>query len=72
MPSKLLPTEPKYSTGTTDQGEYLSVGERKALFRKRRISGADFKKGSSVNGALAPTGRPINLEADIPLLVLSG
>ena len=53
MPSKLLPTEPKYSTGTTDQGEYLSVGERKALFRKRRISGADFKKGSSVNGALA-------------------
>ena len=29
------------------------MGERKALFRKRRISGADFKKGSSVNGALA-------------------
>ena len=53
MPSKLLPTEPKYSTGTTDQGEYLSVGERKAIFRKRRISGADFKKGSAVNGALA-------------------
>ena len=53
MPSKLLPTEPKYSSGTTDQGEYLSAGERKALFRKRRISGADFKKGSSVNGALA-------------------
>ena len=49
----LLPTEPKHSSGTTDQGEYLSVGERKAIFRKRRISGADFKKGSSVNGALA-------------------
>ena len=49
----LPPTEPTYSSGTTDQGEYLSVGERKAIFRKRRISGADFKKGSSVNGALA-------------------
>ena len=53
MPSKLLPTEPLWSTGTTDQGEYLSAGERKAIFRKRRISGADFKKGSAVNGALA-------------------
>ena len=53
MASKLLPTEPLWSTGTTDQGEYLSAGERKAIFRKRRISGADFKKGSAVNGALA-------------------
>ena len=51
MPSKLLPTEPKYSSGTTDKGEYLSVGERKMLFKKGKITGAAFKRGSSVGGA---------------------
>ena len=52
MPSKLLPTEPLWSTGTTDQGEYLSAGERKAIFRKRRISGAAFKRGSSADSSV--------------------
>tara|TARA_B100000427_G_scaffold296538_1_gene276312 strand:- start:1293 stop:2750 length:1458 start_codon:yes stop_codon:yes gene_type:complete len=51
MPSKLLPTEPKYSSGTTDKGEYLSAGERKMLFKKGKITGAAFKRGSSVGGA---------------------
>ena len=32
MPSNLLPTEPTYSSGTTDEGEYLSAGDRKAIF----------------------------------------
>ena len=48
----LTPTEPTYSSGTTDQGEYLSVGERKAIFRKRRITGAAFKRGSSAGSSL--------------------
>ena len=52
MPSNLLPTEPTYSSGTTDEGEYLSVGERKAIFKKRRVSGADFKRGSSAGSSV--------------------
>jgi len=51
MPSKLLPTEPTYSSGTTAKGEYLSAGERKMLFKKGKITGAAFKRGSSVGGA---------------------
>jgi len=52
MPSKLLPTEPTYSSGTTDEGEYLSVGDRKAIFKKQRVSGADFKRGSSAGSSV--------------------
>ena len=52
MPSNLLPTEPTYSSGTTDEGEYLSAGERKAIFKKRRVSGADFKRGSSAGSSV--------------------
>ena len=52
MPSKLLPTEPTYSSGTTDQGEYLSTGERKMLFKKGKITGAAFKRGSSADSSV--------------------
>ncbi len=52
MPSNLLPTEPTYSSGTTDEGEYLSAGDRKAIFKKRRVSGADFKRGSSAGSSV--------------------
>ena len=52
MPSNLLPTEPTYSSGTTDEGEYLSAGDRKAIFKKQRVSGADFKRGSSAGSSV--------------------
>ena len=52
MPRNLLPTEPTYSSGTTDEGEYLSAGDRKAIFKKRRVSGADFKRGSSAGSSV--------------------
>ena len=52
MASKLLPTEPIWSTGTTAKGEYLSAGDRKAIFRKRKISaGSSPLKG----GAIVPS-----------------
>ena len=51
MPSKLLPTEPTHSSGTTATGEYLSAGERKMLMNTGKITGAAFKRGSSVGGA---------------------
>ena len=64
MASKLLPTEPIWSTGTTAKGEYLSVGQRKAIFRKRKISagGSPLKGGAIVpkmGGGLVPVSRSI-------------
>jgi len=62
--SKLLPTEPIWSTGTTGKGEYLSAGQRKAIFRKRKISagGSPLKGGAIVpkmGGGLVPVTRSI-------------
>jgi len=62
--SKLLPTEPIWSTGTTAKGEYLSAGQRKAIFRKRKISagGSPLKGGAIVpkmGGGLVPVSRSI-------------
>ncbi len=37
--------------GKDASGEYLSGAERKARFKKTKITGADIKKGSSVGGA---------------------
>ena len=71
MPSNLLPTEPTYSSGTTDEGEYLSAGERKAIFKKRRVSGADFKRGSSAGSSVGEargeklTSKNYNVAVDI-------
>ncbi len=45
---KTIGKEPIWSSGTTSKGEYLSVGDRKALFRKNKISGASFKKSSAL------------------------
>ena len=64
MASKLLPTEPIWSTGTTGKGEYLSAGQRKAIFRKRKISagGSPLKGGAIVpkmGGGLVPVSRSI-------------
>ena len=64
MASKLLPTEPIWSTGTSAKGEYLSAGDRKAIFRKRKISagGSPLKGGSIVpkmGGGLVPVSRSI-------------
>ena len=64
MASKLLPTEPIWSTGTTAKGEYLSVGDRKAIFRKRKISaGSSPLKGGAIvpkmGGGLVPVSRSI-------------
>ena len=64
MASKLLPTEPIWSTGTTAKGEYLSAGQRKAIFRKRKISagGSPLKGGAIVpkmGGGLVPVSRSI-------------
>ena len=64
MASKLLPTEPIWSTGTTSKGEYLSAGQRKAIFRKRKISagGSPLKGGAIIpkmGGGLVPVSRSI-------------
>ncbi len=64
MASKLLPTEPIWSTGTTAKGEYLSAGDRKAIFRKRKISagGSPLKGGAIIpkmGGGLVPVTRSI-------------
>lgn len=64
MASKLLPTEPIWSTGTTGKGEYLSAGQRKAIFRKRKISagGSPLKGGAIIpkmGGGLVPVSRSI-------------
>ena len=64
MASKLLPTEPIWSTGTSAKGEYLSAGDRKAIFRKRKISagGSPLKGGAIVpkmGGGLVPVSRSI-------------
>ena len=64
MASKLLPTEPMWSTGTTAKGEYLSAGDRKAIFRKRKISaGSSPLKGGAIvpkmGGGLVPVTRSI-------------
>ena len=64
MASKLLPTEPIWSTGTSAKGEYLSVGQRKAIFRKRKISagGSPLKGGAIIpkmGGGLVPVSRYI-------------
>jgi len=45
---KTIGKEPIWSSGTTSKGEYLSAGDRKALFRKNKISGASFKKSSAL------------------------
>jgi len=60
--SKLLPTEPTYSSGTTAKGEYISVGDRKAIFRKTKIgAGSSPLKGGAIvpkkGGGLVPVGR---------------
>ena len=64
MASKLLPTEPIWSTGTSSKGEYLSAGDRKAIFRKRKISagGSPLKGGAIIpkmGGGLVPVTRSI-------------
>ena len=46
--------DPGYASrvrGEDATGEYLSSEERKARFKKRKITGADIKRGSSVEGA---------------------
>ena len=48
MASNLVKTEPIWSSGTTAKGEYLSSGDRKALFKKNKISSSTFKKSSAI------------------------
>ena len=46
--------DPGYASrveGEDDEGNYLSPEERKRRFKKRKITGADIKKGSSVDKA---------------------
>jgi len=45
-----LSKEPIWSSGTTSGGEYLSVADRKAIFRKQKINAAKFIGKSSSAG----------------------
>lgn len=51
--------EPIWSSGTTGEGEYISVADRKAIFRKQKINAAKFvgRSASTVGGAMVASGR---------------
>lgn len=60
MAKTKITNEPMWSSGTSAKGEYLSVGKRKALFKKNKISGDSFKKSSAIvpfkgSSALVPS-----------------
>jgi hypothetical protein len=50
--------EPIWSSGTTSGGEYLSVADRKAIFRKQKINAAKFvgRSASAAGGAIVSGG----------------
>ena len=50
--------EPIWSSGTTSGGEYLSVADRKAIFRKQKINAAKFvgRSSSAAGGAIVSGG----------------
>ncbi len=50
--------EPIWSSGTTSGGEYLSVADRKAIFRKQKINAAKFvgRSSSAAGGAMVAAG----------------
>ena len=51
---KTISKEPVWSSGTTSKGEYLSAGDRKAAFKKSKISSEVFKKSSPLTTGLDP------------------
>ena len=51
---KTIGKEPVWSSGTTSKGEYLSAGDRKAAFKKSKISSEVFKKSSPLTTGLDP------------------
>ena len=56
---KGMSKEPIWSSGTTSGGEYLSVADRKAIFRKQKINAAKFvgRSSSAADGAMMASGR---------------
>ena len=49
MASNLIKTEPIWSSGTTAKGEYLSSGDRKALFKKNKDFINDYVKTNEMS-----------------------
>ena len=55
---KGMSKEPIWSSGTTSGGEYLSVADRKAIFRKQKINAAKFvgRSSSAAGGSIVSSG----------------
>ncbi len=62
---KTIGKEPIWSSGTTSKGEYLSAGDRKAAFKKSKISSEVFKKSSPLTTGLDPVSETDALEKRI-------
>ena len=58
---KGMSKEPIWSSGTTSGGEYLSVADRKAIFRKQKINAAKFvgRSASAAGGAIVSGGSSV-------------